>query len=175
MSLFGAKPTKLSFERVAETEIPVLYRVARRLTRNDTEAEDLVGQTLLSAARAWDSFDGRFARSWLLRILKNAHTATVRTKINQPERAVIEDEEYGDEDPWGDIDWRLIGSEILRVLDRLPEEFRLAVTLCDVEELSYQEAAEVLEVPIGTVRSRLFRGRRMIRCKLPALAKELSS
>ena len=166
---------KPSFDTVALAELPVLYRVARRMTKNDSDAEDLVSQTLLSAARAWDGFDGQYPRSWLIRILKNTHLAVIRSRASMPERAAFEETEFVDDGSWEEVNWRMIGGEILRVLETLPTEYRLAVALCDVEEMSYQEAADIMEVPVGTVRSRLFRGRRMIRLKLPAFAAEFGS
>ena len=70
---------------------------------------------------------------------------------------------------WSDLDKRLLSSSIVEELDRIPDEYRLAVTLCDMEELSYEEAARALDIPIGTVRSRLFRGRNMLRARLAAV------
>jgi RNA polymerase sigma-70 factor (ECF subfamily) len=75
-------------------------------------------------------------------------------------------EEPSDDGFWEQVSWNAVGENILRELDKIPEEYRLAVALCDVEEMSYEEAAQALEVPVGTVRSRLFRGRRLLRAKL---------
>jgi len=157
---------KPSFERLVQAELPVLYRVARRLTRSDEDAEDLVGQALLLAARAWDQFDGRHARSWLITILKNEHLGRVRKKSSRPEANIDDVAEPSDEGFWEEISWRAVGEDLLRELDKLPEEYRLAVALCDIEEMSYEEAGMAMEVGIGTVRSRLFRGRRMLRSRL---------
>jgi RNA polymerase sigma-70 factor (ECF subfamily) len=154
------------FEQIALRELPVLYRVARRLTLDDSEAEDLVGQSLLLAAKAWNSFDGRFARSWLIRILKNEHLATRRRKASKPEAALDDVDEPSDEGFWEEVSWRAVGSQVMAELDKLPAEYRMAVALCDVEQLSYEEAAAAMDVPIGTVRSRLFRGRKLLRAKL---------
>jgi len=168
MAMRGQKSLKPrnAFEDVALAELPVLYRVARRLTLSDTDAEDLVGQALLLAARGWNSFDGAHPRSWLIRILKNEHLGMVRKKAGRTIEALEEVPEPLEEGFWEEISWRAVGSDILRELDRLPEEYRIAVALCDVEEMSYEEAATAMEVPVGTVRSRLFRGRRMLRARL---------
>lgn len=125
-----------------------------------------MGQTLLAAARAWQGFDGRHARSWLLRILKNEHLQNLRKGASRPQFAPLEDAEPADLQTWERLGERSETEEILRELDNLPEEFRLAVTLCDIEQLSYEEAAMAMGVRVGTVRSRLFRGRRLLRDRL---------
>lgn len=166
--MFGTPQNpKPDFEKVVDQELPLLYRVALRLTRNPAEAEDLVGQTLYLAARAWAVFDGAHPRSWLLRILRNEHLGSLRK--NQNTTSLDETSEPSTEGYWQEIDWSLVGEQILKVLDMLPEDYRLAVTLCDVEELTREEAAEALEIPIGTINSRLHRGRAMLRAKLATL------
>lgn len=144
----------------------MLYRVARRMALNDADAEDLVGQSLLLAAKAWGKFDGRHPRSWLIRIMRNEHTGRIRQRASHPETGLEEVAELSEDGFWEEVSWRAVGTDILRELDRLPEEYRLAVSLCDVEEMSYEQAAEAMEVAVGTVRSRLFRGRRMLRSRL---------
>ncbi len=165
------EPLKEAFEELAIGEIPVLYRVARRLVRNPDDAEDLVSQTLFLAARAWASFDGRFPRSWLIKIMKNEHLKMVRSAAIRPETVRLDDAPEPDdaEAGWRDLEARMIGENIVAELDSIPEEFRMAVALCDVEGMSYQEAASALEVPLGTIRSRLFRGRRLLRDRLALL------
>lgn len=168
MLMFGSpQSAKPDFEKVVDQELPLLYRVALRLARNPSEAEDLVGQTLYLAARAWAVFDGAHPRAWLLRILRNEHLGTIRK--HQITTSLDETSEPSTEGYWQEIDWSLIGEQILKVLDMLPEDYRLAVTLCDVEELTREEAAEALEIPIGTINSRLHRGRAMLRAKLASL------
>lgn len=157
---------KPPFEEVARTELPVLYRVARRLARNDAEAEDLVGTTLLLAARAYDAFDGRHPRAWTIQILRNEFFGQARKRANRPETALDSVAEPSDEGFWREVEWRAVGGDLMRALDGLPEAYRLAVALCDVEEMSYNEVALAMEVPVGTVRSRLFRGRRLLRARL---------
>ena len=81
----------------------------------------------------------------------------------------LEESTLPDQDIWDDLNQRLLASSIVEELDRIPDEYRLAVTLCDMEELSYEEAAEALGIPLGTVRSRLFRGRHMLRERLSSM------
>lgn len=149
-------------------ELPVLYRVARRMGASPDQAEDLVQTTLMKAYQAWGSFDGRFLRSWLIRILRNERLMALRSDRAE---ASIEDTPDGDmaEGPfWDEVNWRMEVDRLLVELDRLPDIYQLAIHLIDVEQLTYEEAAQVMEVPIGTVRSRLFRGREMLRNRLQA-------
>jgi RNA polymerase sigma-70 factor (ECF subfamily) len=170
-----AEIRKPEFEKAALTELGLLYRVARRYAMNATDAEDLVSQTLLSAAKAWDSFDGKHLRSWLITILKNEHLKTLRYKSSRPRTVDIEDSfDIAGESAAEQIDQRAFVEDILKELDALPEDFRMAVALCDVEQMSYEDAAAALGVPIGTVRSRLFRGRRLLREKLKAWPSDTS-
>ncbi len=170
---FGlAQRRKAAFETVAEKELPVLYRVARRLTLDPSRAEDLVSQTLLDAARAWDAFDGRYPRSWLIKILQNNFRRDLRRASSQVETVSLETPIEASCEIWSELNWRAIGSRLMEELDKLPEEYRLAVTLCDVEELSYDEAAAAMNIPKGTVRSRLFRGRRLLRNRLASYVGE---
>lgn len=148
-----------TFAQTVEPEIPVLYRVASRLVRRREDAEDLVGQTLLLAAQAWPKFNGTYLRSWLLRILRNTHLNSLR---RLPESSLTELEASG-QDVHQDVTTSLTYGSILSFLDALPEEFRMAVVLCDIEEMSYREAAHAMKVPVGTLQSRLFRGRKMLK------------
>ncbi len=168
-----ATQQKQGFEEVALRELPVLYRVARRMAGNGDEAEDIVGQALLNAARAWSAFDGRHPRSWLIRIVRNEFLATRRHgSVRAPHRS-IEETDAIEDGPFEAISQRLLADEVVAAMDNLPEEYRLAVALCDMEEMSYEEAAEAMEVPVGTVRSRLFRGRKLLRQRLIGLEESL--
>lgn len=158
-----AKPT---FDAAVRGELPVLYRVAKRLATNPADAEDLVGSALLGAAKAWETFDGRHVRSWLVQILRNEHLMLLRKRGRKPEVLFEEGHEPSDEGFWEAISWSAVGDDLFRELDRLPEDFRMAVALCDVEEMAYDEAAAALGIPVGTVRSRLFRGRKLLRARL---------
>ena len=157
------------FEGAARSELPVLYRVARRMTRDADAAEDLVGQTLLRAATGWSGFDGRYVRSWFIRIMQNVYSKEMGKLSAQAVVVPLEETTSAPGDVWRDLDTRLLSSSIVQELDRIPEEYRLAVTLCDMEELSYEEAALAMEVPIGTVRSRLYRGRQILRERLAGM------
>ena len=156
------------FEAAALAELPVLYRVARRMTLNSEAAEDLVSQTLLRAAAGWTGFDGRYARSWLIRIMHNIYSKEMNKLSARPVQVPLEEATATTGDVWKDLDVRLLSTSIIEELERIPEEYRLAVTLCDMEELSYEEAASAMGVPIGTVRSRLYRGRQILRERLAA-------
>jgi RNA polymerase sigma-70 factor (ECF subfamily) len=160
---------KASVGDVLEAELALLLRVARRLSGNETDAEDLVSQVIVKAIQAWDSFDGRYPRSWLIRILNNEWLQTIRKRKVRQEVSQPEDEEISDDGFWKGIDAQLEATSILKALDRIPEEYRIAVTLCDIEEMSYEEAALTLDVPLGTIRSRLFRGRKMLRARLTGM------
>ena len=157
---------KPPFGEVAEKELAVLYRVARRLTRNDTDAEDLVGSALYNAARGYANFDGRHPRSWMIRILRNEWLQTVRAKEIRPETQLDDSIDPADDGFWREVETRLDVEAVLGSLDRLPEEYRLAVVLCDVEQMTYEEAGIAMDVPVGTVRSRLFRGRKLLQARL---------
>lgn len=127
------------------------------------DAEDLVSETLFLAAKAWPTFDGRYARSWLIKIMKNRQIRRQsKGKLDTVSLDVVEMKEPA-ADVWHDLDSRVIAGRIVEQLVNLPEEYRTAVELCDVEGLDYKEAAEALEIPLGTIRSRLYRGRRMLR------------
>jgi RNA polymerase sigma-70 factor (ECF subfamily) len=167
------------FEREAIGHLGPLLAVATRMTRNGAEAEDLVQDTLVKAMRAREQFEaGTNMRAWLMRILTN--TFINRYRRGGLERAVLEGP---DADPLTD-GWvsastmasmrdpesvalrPVLEAEIRSALDELPEEFRLAVVLADVEELSYREIADIMGCPIGTVMSRLHRGRRLLKGRL---------
>lgn len=153
-------------------EIEVLLRVAHSLTRHHAEAEDLVQDTLIRAYRGIERFDGEHPRAWLLTILRNTHIN--RNRRRRPE--LLRDPEYAtdrllsaasDERTDALVDHE-IDTEILRALHSLDEPFQRVVQLVDVDGLSYAEAAEMLDVPVGTVMSRLHRARSRIRDRLNA-------
>jgi RNA polymerase sigma-70 factor (ECF subfamily) len=167
------------FEREALSHLSSMLAVATRLTRNPAEAEDLVQDTFVKAMRARNQFEtGTNMRAWLLRILTN--TFINRYRRGGLEKAVLEGP---DADPLAD-GWigtatmsamrdpesvalrPMLEREIQAALDELPDEFRLAVLLADVEELSYREIADIMGCPIGTVMSRLHRGRRLLKTRL---------
>lgn len=150
------------FESQLREELPVLFRVAKRLAKSSDTAEDLVGQTLYAAIKFKHSFDGRHLRSWLIKILRNEFNTLIRKEQSRP--TVVLDEVEGEtESFWDEVHWRVDAEVLMRELDNLTEEHRMIIQLCDVEELSYEEAADALDIPVGTVRSRLFRARAKLR------------
>ena len=173
-SVLAEAEKRASFEREALPHLDSLYRVALRLTGNAAEADDLVQETMLKAYRAWHQFEkGSNAKGWLLTILRHAFINEYRRRTRHPETVDLDAIEPSsvfadvqDEDPQGTFFDRIVDDEVLRAVDQLPEQFRETVVLSDVEGLSYDEIARILEVPVGTVKSRLFRARRMLQGKL---------
>jgi len=165
---------RASFEREALVHLDSLYRVALRLTGNAADADDLVQETMLKAYRAWDQYEkGTNAKGWLLTILRNAFINEYRRRTRHPETVDLDTiEPYSvfsdvqDDDPQGTFFDRIVDDEVLRAIDQLPEQFRETVVLSDVEGLSYEEIARIIDVPVGTVKSRLFRARRLLQRKL---------
>lgn len=167
------------FEEQALEHLPSLMAVAMRLTRNHAEGEDLVQDTFVKAMRAKSQFEpGTNLRAWLLKIQTN--TFINRYRRGALERSVmdgataepLQDGWIGSatmnavRDPESLALRPMLEAEIQAALDDVPEEFRLAVVLADVEELSYKEISDIMGCPIGTVMSRLHRGRRMLKGKL---------
>jgi RNA polymerase sigma-70 factor, ECF subfamily len=171
----GQVPNETREDRFREqvlSELEVLYRVARRLTRTATEAEDLVQDALLRAYRGFDGFDGRYPRAWLLTILRNTHVNRLRKR--QPD---LLDDEVAQRLPARGADGRQDGTSeralhdefdplVRDALAGLSANHRAVIALVDLDGLSYQEAAEVIGVPVGTVMSRLHRARRKVRAQL---------
>lgn len=165
---------RASFEREALVHLDALYRVALRLTGNPADADDLVQETVLKAFRAWDQYErGTNAKGWLLTILRNSFINEYRRRARHPENVDLDTIEpfavFGDiqeEDPQGAFFDKIVDDEVLRAIDALPEVFRETVVLSDVEGMSYQGIARILDVPVGTVKSRLFRARQMLQGKL---------
>jgi RNA polymerase sigma-70 factor, ECF subfamily len=156
------------FESNLRSELPVLFRVAKRLAKSSDTAEDLVGQTLYAAIKFQHSFDGRHLRSWLIKILRNEYNTLVRRESARP-TVVLEEVEGESESFWEEVHWKVDAEMLMKELDNLSEEHRMIIQLCDVEELSYEEAADALDVPVGTVRSRLFRARAKLRDRCSSL------
>ncbi|MFB3738557.1 MAG: sigma-70 family RNA polymerase sigma factor [Candidatus Velamenicoccus archaeovorus] len=165
---------KERFERDALPMLPNLYGAALRMTRNAADAEDLVQETFLRAYRGFAGFqEGTNLRAWLYRILTNTFINSYRKRQRQPITVPDEDiEDWFLFDKLGEagvessaeseVLERLPDEDVQRALEALPEGFRMAVLLADVEGFSYKEIAEILDVPIGTVMSRLHRGRKAL-------------
>ena len=158
-------------------QIEALNNIANHLTYNQSDAEDLVQETFLKAYRFIDKYDeGTNAKAWLFRILKNAFINEYRKKSKAPQAVDIdqanllkdEDEKAfkGFHDLREEMFQNMMGDEITNAINTLQEDFRTVILLCDVEDFTYEEIATILEIPIGTVRSRLHRARNLLREKL---------
>jgi RNA polymerase sigma-70 factor, ECF subfamily len=165
-----AEERRRKFEELIVPEMPFLARIARTMSRSQAEADDLAQETLVKAFRAIDSFDGAYPRAWLARIARN--TAINRDQRNREfllaEDGTVEpDPDPGDvSDPQDIVVSQVVDEDLRRALDELPAPFRVLVQMVDVEDMSYQEAADALEIPIGTVMSRLHRARNRLRKSL---------
>lgn len=169
------------FEREFLPQIDALYNFAYYLVRNETDANDLVQETYLKAYKFAESYEeGSNAKAWLFRILKNAFINEYRKRKSRPtqvdyEEIVIHHNE--DDTPYsGSVDMReeifseMLGDEVTTAVNTLPVDFRVVILLCDIEGFSYEEISDIVNVPIGTVRSRLFRARNMLKEKLQSYA-----
>jgi RNA polymerase sigma-70 factor (ECF subfamily) len=168
---------KATFADQAMEFMPALYTAALRMTRNPAEAEDLVQETYLKAYRAFGSFQqGTNLKAWLYKILTNTFINAYRSRRRRPEQTEIEDvEDLYLYRRLGGLEAATAGrsaeeevldhftdSDVKEALESLPESFRMTVLLADVEGFSYREIADIMEIPIGTVMSRLHRGRRAL-------------
>lgn len=165
------------FEKEMIPHLDSLYNFAIRLTSDPIDAEDLVQDTIVKAFRFFGSYEkGTNAKAWLFRILKNSYINNYRKKSKQPQQVDYDEvstyyenirSEQSDTTDMEDILYRdMLDDQITRALQRLPEDFRTVVLLCDVEGFTYEEIANMLDVPIGTIRSRLHRGRNLLRVEL---------
>ncbi len=174
------------FEAEALRHLDALYRTALRMTRSEADAEDLVQETYIRAFRFRDQFTlGTNMKAWLFRILTNTFINTYRRKAAQPEvtdlegvdefslyRRMADDRAASSSpDPEAELLRNVVDTEVTDALEELPEKFRTTVLL-DVEGFSYKEIAEMLGIPIGTVMSRLHRGRKFLQKRLYDLARE---
>ena len=154
-----------------------LYNFAFHLTYDEENANDLVQETFLKAYRFIDSYQkGTNSKAWLFKILKNEFINNYRKKVKRPVNVDFEDvvnyHESDDASYVGSLDLRqeifqnMMGDEITIALNSLPVDFKTIILLCDIEGFTYEELAKILDIPIGTVRSRLFRARNMLKEKL---------
>jgi RNA polymerase sigma-70 factor (ECF subfamily) len=175
------------FADLAMPFMSALYSAALRMTRNPADAEDLVQETYLRAYRGFPGFkEGTNLKAWLYKILTNTYINTYRAKKRRPEQEQLDDVEDfylykrlggleavdADRSPEAEVLESIPDETIKQALESLPEQFRMAVMLADVEGFSYKEIAEITDVPIGTVMSRLHRGRKQLQKRLWDLAQE---
>jgi RNA polymerase sigma-70 factor (ECF subfamily) len=174
------------FQRDVLPLLDALYSGALRMTRNPADAEDLVQETMLRAYRSFDRFEaGTNLKAWLFRIMTNAYINTYRKRQREPQK--VSSDELEDFDLYQELKTHdaemtrtpetivldsLVDSDITEAIDDLPEQFRMAVLLSDVEGFSYAEMAEIMDVPLGTVMSRLHRGRKALQKRLWEIARD---
>lgn len=174
------KQEKRKQEDFSEEIIPhldALYNFGLRLTSDPNDAEDLVQDSVVKAYRFFDSYEkGTNAKAWLFRILKNSYINNYRKKSKKPQEVDYDEvasfyesiraERTETSDMEDKMFRELIDDDISNALDEIPEDFRTVVLLCDVEDFTYEEIANMLDVPIGTIRSRLHRGRNLLKAQL---------
>ncbi len=182
MTIVSEEPRTQRQEAIFEQELlphaDALYNFAFHLTYNDADADDLVQETFMKAYRSIDSYhQGTNAKAWLFKILKNAFINEYRRKSRLPDTVNYEDylrvEDTDDDGVSGalvdireDVFSGMMGDEVSGALNALPGDFRTVILLCDLEGFSYEEIAKIVDIPIGTVRSRLHRARNMLKEKL---------
>lgn len=157
--------------------LDALYNFGLRLTSDPNDAEDLVQDTIVKAYRFFSSYEkGTNAKAWLFRILKNSYINNYRKRSKKPQEVdydevstfyeTIRDDRTETSDLEDKMFRELIDDDLSHALDSIPEDFRTVVVLCDVEDFTYEEIANMLDVPIGTIRSRLHRGRNLLKVQL---------
>ena len=171
------------FETEAFPHKDILFNFALRTTGDKDDAHDLLQETFMKAFRFWDKYEkGTNIRAWLFRIMKNSYINRYRKETREPGMVDYDDVENfydsirDDSTDSNDLQKRMysnmLSDEVTEALQSLPEDFRTVVILCDIEGLMYDEISEFLNCPIGTVRSRLHRGRKMLEEKLYDYAKD---
>jgi RNA polymerase sigma-70 factor (ECF subfamily) len=178
--MLAAREKRAEFERQALVHTDALFGAAYRLTRNARDAEDLVQDSLLRAYRFWGSFEqDSNCKAWLLRIVTNTFINEYQRRKRSREvlDAASAEQDATDgvlmhaaatdrQSPERTLLERSVSDDVQRALDSLPDDFRTAVVLCDVQGLSYKEIADIMQTPVGTVMSRLFRGRKLLAAAL---------
>jgi len=185
----GKKPSEehrsADFDELVLEHIDMLYAVAMKLTRNVTDAQDLTQNTVLKAFRFHSKFKkGTYIKAWLLTILRNTFINDYRRKVRFPlfvELTGYEQSPDSSPDPsvrydpkgtkYADV-VELLDDSVIAAIESLPDDFRLAVIMADIEDKSYKEIGEVMQCPLGTVMSRLYRGRKLLRKQLGEYARD---
>lgn len=182
-----APDRRAQFEALLEPLLPRAYAAARYMTGDEAEAEDLVQDAALLAWRGFDGFElGTNFRAWFLRILTNHNYTRIRRAGRRPQPVSLDElpnlhlyrktgagaRDVADGDPAGELVRQLDVEEVRRAIEELPEEFRTVAALYFAEDLSYREIAHAVGCPVGTVRSRLHRGRQLLQVSLWRLARE---
>lgn len=167
-----------AFEKEALPHMDALYRTALRMTKNVGDAEDLVQEALVKAYRFWDKFEtGSNCRAWLFKIMTNVFINEYRSKSRSPMSVNVDDIDdnylYGQlaansdgDNPEKDLFAKMLDDDVKKAIDELPEDFRIVVVLSFIEGFSYQEIAEIADLQLGTVKSRLHRGRKLLQKEL---------
>jgi len=177
------KTDRSAFEKEILKHIDSLYNTALRLTRNESSARDLVQDAYLRAVKFWKSFEkGTNSRAWMYKILMNLFYTEYARKEHEREVLDLHPFDPGNNDFYGSLDAPEIkdpesflldhieGEDVMKVMDHLPADFRAVVLLFDLEGMTYREISEVLNIPAGTVMSRLFRARQVLKEKLAKVA-----
>ncbi len=165
--------------------LDALYNTASRMTRNAQDAEDLVQETYLKAYKYYDKFEeGTNLKAWLFKILKNTFINSYRRAQLQPPQSDFADIEESFEsqisenasgqipNPEQELLENVLDEDVQRAIDELPQDYRMVVLLADLEGFSYKEISDILEIPVGTVMSRLYRGRRLLEAEMLRYARE---
>jgi RNA polymerase sigma-70 factor (ECF subfamily) len=169
----GARERK-SFEAEALPHMEALYRTALRMTKNESDAEDLVQEAYVKAYRFWDRFEqGSNCRAWLFKIMTNIFINEYRSKTRSPMSVNVDELDdnflYGQlavdqttRNPEQDLFSRIFDDDVKKAVESLPDDFRMVVVLAFLEGFSYQEIADIMDLQLGTVKSRLHRGRKLL-------------
>jgi len=178
---------RAQFESLIRPLLDSMYRTALRMTKNSDDAEDLVQETCLKAFRYFDRFeDGSNLKAWLFKILTNLFINRYRKKAKEPTPVEYDEAEdfflytqmvqsgavSEESGPEKDLFDRMLGSDVSEAIDELPEDFRIVVVMAFIEGLSYEEISAALDLPMGTVKSRLHRGRKMLQKSLYQYARK---
>ena len=180
MTMTSEAAQRASFEAEALAHLDALYSFALKLSRVRDDAEDLVSDTILRAFERWEQYRlGTNIRAWLFTILYHVFVSRKRridareVPEGDGETGWSPKDAVGEADPEGRFYDSFLDDEIVRAIDALPDEYRAAVVLSDIQEMRYAEIAQILGIPEGTVKSRLFRGRRLLQRKLRGYAEDM--